>query len=129
MRRRSNRGPGRGMARRAQLAPRPASKRSRSVSPLVIATVWVGLGLIAGTLPRRRYARLVAVVPLAGAGLTLLATRSLAPALPLGGLSTISGLDRAGQGLLVVAGISMALVIPLQPPTDVSGARPVGGAC
>jgi hypothetical protein len=96
------------------------------MSPLLIAAVWVGLGLVAGTLPRRRYARLVAIVPLAGAGLTLLATRSIAPALPLGGLSAITGLDRAGQGLLVVAGVSMALVIALQPAIDVSVARTVG---
>jgi len=96
------------------------------VSPLAIAAVWVGLGLVAGALPRRRYARLVAVVPLAGAGLTLLATRSAVPALPLGGLSAITGLDRAGQGLLVVAGVSMALVFALQPAIDVSVARTVG---
>jgi hypothetical protein len=113
------------MARRAKLAP-AATGGGWGVSPLVIAAVWVGLGLLAGMLPRRRYARLVAIVPLAGAGLTLFATRSSAPALPLGGLTAITGLDRAGQGLLVVAGISLALVIVLQPAIDVSVARIVG---
>jgi hypothetical protein len=96
------------------------------MSPLVIAAVWLALGVVVAALPRRRYARLVAIVPLAGAGLTLLATRSLTPAVPLGGLSAILGLDRAGQGLLVAAGVSMALVIALQPAIDVSLARTVG---
>jgi hypothetical protein len=96
------------------------------MSPVVIAAVWVVLGITAAALLRRRTARLVAIVPLAGAGLTLLATRSLAPLVPLGGLGGINGLDRAGQGLLVVAGISMALVIALHPTIDVSIARTVG---
>jgi hypothetical protein len=96
------------------------------MSPLVIAAVWVGLGGAAALLPRRRYARWVAIVPLAGAGLTLLAARSLTPAVPLGGLSAITGLDRGGQGMLVVAGVSMALVIVLQPAVDVSLGRTIG---
>jgi hypothetical protein len=96
------------------------------VSPLVIAAVWVVLGIATAALLRRRTARLIAIVPLAGAGLTLLATRSLATVAPLGGLDAIGGLDRAGQGMLVVAGISMALVIALHPTIDVSVARTVG---
>jgi hypothetical protein len=96
------------------------------VSPILIAAVWVGLGLAAAALLRRRTASLVAVVPLAGAGLTLLAARTLVPVVPVGGLSGLGGLDRAGQGLLVVTGISMALVIALQPSIDISIARTVG---
>jgi hypothetical protein len=96
------------------------------MSPYAIAAVWVGLGAVASVLPRRRYAWLVAIVPLAGAGLTMLATRSSAAAVPLGGLSAITGLDRAGQGLLVVAGLSMALVLSLQPLADASIGRTIG---
>ncbi len=96
------------------------------MSPAVIAAAWLGLGLVASAVLRRRTARLVAVVPMVGAGLTLLAARSATTAVPLGGLSGISGLDRAGQGLLVAAGISMALVILLQPSIDVSIGRTIG---
>ncbi|HVC03219.1 MAG TPA: hypothetical protein VND88_00960 [Candidatus Acidoferrales bacterium] len=96
------------------------------MNPLVIAAVWVVLGVTASAVLRRRTARLVTFVPLAGAGLTLLASRSLAPVEPLGGLGAISGLDRAGQGLLVAAAISMALVIALHPSIDVSAARTIG---
>jgi hypothetical protein len=96
------------------------------VNPAVIAATWLGLGLVASALLRRRTARLVAVVPLVGAGLTLLAARSSTVALPLGGLGGISGLDRAGQGVLVSAGISMALVMLFQPSVDVSVGRTIG---
>jgi hypothetical protein len=96
------------------------------MSPLAIAAVWVGLGLLASALPRQRYARLLAVVPLAGAGLTLIATRVSTPVLPLGGLSGIIGLDRAGQGLLVAAGLSLAMVIALQPAIDAGLGRAIG---
>ncbi len=96
------------------------------MSPIVIAAVWAGLGLLAAAGLRRRTARLIAVVPLAGAGLTLLATRSINQAVPLGGLSALSGLDRAGQGVLVASGVSLALVILLQPSIDVSLARTIG---
>lgn len=96
------------------------------MSPAVIAAVWVVLGITAAAVLRRRTARLVAIVPLAGAGLTLLATRTLTPVVPLGGLGSINGLDRAGQGMLVTVGISMALVIALHPTIDVSIARTVG---
>ena len=74
------------------------------MNPLVIAAGWLALGLVSSALLRRRTARLVAVVPLVGAGLTLLATRSSTAAVPLGGLAAITGLDRAGQGVLVAAG-------------------------
>lgn len=96
------------------------------MSPILIAAVWVGLGLVAAALLRRGTARLVAIVPLAGAGLTLLASRAAVPVVPVGGLSALGGLDRAGQGLLVVTGVSMALVIALQPSIDISIARTVG---
>jgi hypothetical protein len=96
------------------------------MNPVVIAAVWVALGLVAAAVLRRRTARLVAIVPLAGAALTLLSTRALTPVVPLGGLGPINGLDRSGQGLLVAAGISMALVIALHPAIDVSVARTVG---
>ncbi len=96
------------------------------MNPLVIAAVWLGLGLAAATVLRRRSARLVAAVPLAGAVLTVFATRSAAPVVPLGGLAAITGLDRAGQGALVAAGISLALVIALHPSVDVSLARTIG---
>ena len=96
------------------------------MNPAVIAATWLGLGLVASALLRRRTARLVAVVPLVGAGLTLLASRSSTVAVPLGGLGGISGLDRAGQGVLVSAGISMALVMLLQPSVDVSVGRTIG---
>jgi hypothetical protein len=96
------------------------------MSPFAIAAVWVGLGGVTALLPRRRYARWVAIVPLAGAGLTLLAARTLTPAVPLGGLSAITGLDRPGQGMLVVAGVSMALVVALQPAVDISIGRTIG---
>jgi hypothetical protein len=96
------------------------------MSPIVIAAVWAGLGLLAAAGLRQRMARLIAIVPLAGAGCTLLATRSSGLAAPLGGLSALSGLDRAGQGVLVASGIAMALVIALQPSIDVSLARTIG---
>ncbi|MFZ0128367.1 MAG: hypothetical protein WB808_01005 [Candidatus Dormiibacterota bacterium] len=96
------------------------------MNPLVIAAAWLVLGLAAPVLLRRRTARLVAVVPLVGAGLTLVAARSTTPAVPLGGLSGISGLDRAGQGVLILTGLSMALVILLQPSIDVSLGRTIG---
>jgi hypothetical protein len=96
------------------------------MTPIVIAAVWAGLGLVAAALLRQRMARLIAFVPLAGAGLTLLATRSFDQVVPLGGLSALDGLDRAGQGVLVASGISMALVIALHPSIDVSLARTVG---
>jgi len=96
------------------------------VNPLVTAAVWLALGLLASAALRRRTARLVAVVPLVGAGLTLLVARSSTVAVPLGGLDAITGLDRAGQGVLVAAGLSMTLVILLQPSIDVSVGRTVG---
>ena len=96
------------------------------MNPLVIAAGWLALGLVSSALLRRRTARLVAVVPLVGAGLTLLATRSSTAAVPLGGLAAITGLDRAGQGVLVAAGLSMTLVLLLQPSIDVSAGRTIG---
>ncbi len=96
------------------------------MNPLVIAGVWLGLGVAAAAVLRRRTARLVAAVPLAGAVLTLFAARSVAQAVPLGGLAAIGGLDRAGQGALVAAGVSLALVIALHPSVDVSQARTIG---
>jgi hypothetical protein len=96
------------------------------VNPLVTAAVWLALGLLASAALRRRTARLVAVVPLVGAGLTLLVARSSTVAVPLGGLDAITGLDRAGQGVLVAAGLSMTLVILLQPSIDVSVGRTIG---
>jgi hypothetical protein len=96
------------------------------VNPLVIAAGWLALGLLASALLRQRTARWVAVVPLVGAGLTLLATRSSTVAVPLGGLASIAGLDRAGQGVLVAAGLSMTLVVVLQPSIDVSVGRTIG---
>jgi hypothetical protein len=96
------------------------------VSPLVPAAVWLALGLVASALLRRSTARLVAVVPLIGAGLTLLVSRSSTGAVPLGGLGAITGLDRAGQGVLVATGLSMTLVILLQPSVDVAIGRTIG---
>ena len=96
------------------------------MNPLVIAAVWLALGLVAAVVLRRRSARLVAAVPLAGAVLTLFAARSAVQAVPLGGLAAITGLDRAGQGALVAAGVSLALVIALHPSIDVSLARTIG---
>lgn len=96
------------------------------MSAIVIAAVWAGLGLVAAAALPQRMGRLIAIVPLAGAGLTLLATRSIDQAVPLGGLSALNGLDRAGQGVLVASGVSMALVIALHPSIDVSLARTIG---
>jgi len=96
------------------------------MSPLVIAAVWLGLGLVGATILRRRTARLIAVIPIAGAVLTLFATRSATPAIPLGGLAAITGLDRAGQGALVASALSLALVIALHPSVEVSLARTIG---
>lgn len=96
------------------------------MSPLVPAAVWLALGVVASALLRRRTARLMAVVPLIGAGLTLLVTRSATAAVPLGGLIGITGLDRTGEGVLVAAGISMALVLLFQPSIDVSSGRAIG---
>jgi hypothetical protein len=96
------------------------------MSPLVIAAVWLGLGLVASAFLRQRSARMVALVPMVGAGVTLLATRSSTVAVPLGGLIGINGLDRAGQGVLVAAGISMTLVLLLQPSIDLSAGRAIG---
>lgn len=92
----------------------------------MIAAAWLGLGVLASAVLRRRTARLVALVPLAGAGLTFLAARSTVPSISLGGLSAITGLDRAGQGVLVVAGVSMAVVVALHPSVHVSVARSIG---
>ena len=96
------------------------------MNPLVIAAGWLALGLVTSAFLRRPTARLVAIVPLAGAALTLFAARSTTAAVPLGGLSAISGLDRAGQGVLVAAGLSMVLVILLQPSVDPSMGRSIG---
>lgn len=96
------------------------------MSPLVTAGVWLALGLLASAFLRRRSARLVALVPLIGAGLTFLITRSSTAAVPLGGLGGINGLDRASQGVLVATGISMTLVVLLQPSIDVSIGRTIG---
>src|SRR5580700_7799052 len=115
-----------GMAPRAKLAPREPSRRSGSVNPAFIAAAWLALGLLASAVLRRQTARLVAIVPLAGAGLTLLTARSQAAAIPLGGLSGIAGLDRTGEGVLVAAALSLALVLLLQPSIDVSVGRTIG---
>lgn len=96
------------------------------MNPFVIAGVWLGLGLVSSAFLRRRTARLVALVPLAGAAVTLLATRTSTAAVPLGELTGITGLDRTGQGVLVAAGISLALVLILQPSIDVSAGRAIG---
>jgi hypothetical protein len=96
------------------------------MNPLVIAAGWLGLGLLASAFLRRRTARLIALIPLIGAGLTLLAVRSSTNAVPLGGLIGVNGLDRTGQGVLVAAGISMALVLLLQPSIDLSVGRTIG---
>jgi hypothetical protein len=96
------------------------------MSPLLIAGVWLGLGVLASALLRRRSARLVALIPLIGAGLTLLVARSPTANVPLSGLIGITGLDRAGEGVLVAAGLSMALVLMLQPSIDLSLGRAIG---
>lgn len=96
------------------------------MNPFVIAAAWLALGLVASGVLRRPTARLVAVVPLVGVGLTMLAARSASAAVPLGGFSGITGLDRAGQGLLVATGLSMALVVLMQPSIDVSVGRTIG---
>jgi hypothetical protein len=96
------------------------------VNPLVIAAGWLVLGLVASAVLRRRTARLVAIVPLVGAGLTFLAARSSTAAVPLGGLSAITGLDRAGQGVLIATALSMVLVILLQPSIDPALGRTIG---
>jgi hypothetical protein len=96
------------------------------MSPLVIAAVWLGLGLLASAFLRRRTARLVTLVPLIGSGLTLLTTRSPIAVVPLGGLIGVTGLDRAGEGVLVAGGISMALVLLLQPSIELSAGRAIG---
>ena len=88
------------------------------MSPLVVAGVWLVLGFLASAVLRRRTSRLVALVPLIGAGCTLLAARSATAVVPLGGLTAITGLDRTGQGVLAAAGISMTLVVLLQPRID-----------
>jgi hypothetical protein len=96
------------------------------VNPLIIAAGWLALGLITSALLRRRTSRLVAIVPLAGATLTFFSARSAVAVVPLGGLSAITGLDRAGQGLLIAAALSMVLVILLQPSIDPSIGRSIG---
>jgi hypothetical protein len=96
------------------------------VNPLVIAAAWLVLGLVASAVLRRRTARLVAIVPLAGAALTLFANRSSSIAVPLGGLSGITGLDRAGQGVLIAGALSMMLVILFQPSIDPAIGRSIG---
>ncbi len=96
------------------------------MNPLVIAAVWLGLGVLASAFLRRRTARLMALIPLIGAGLTLLATRAPTDTVPLGGLIGITGLDRQGAGVLVAAGISMALVLLLQPSIELSVGRAIG---
>ena len=96
------------------------------MNPLVIAAGWLALGLVASAVLRRRTARLVAIVPLVGAVLTFFAARSSAAAVPLGGLSGITGLDRAGQGVLIAAALSMVLVILLQPSIDPAIGRSIG---
>ncbi|MGD0193581.1 MAG: hypothetical protein ABSC35_01815 [Candidatus Dormibacteria bacterium] len=96
------------------------------MNPFAVAGVWLGLGLVSSAFLRRRTARLVALVPLVGAAVTLLATRTSIAAVPLGGLTGITGLDRTGQGVLVAAGISLALVLLLQPSIDVSAGRAIG---
>ncbi|HEV3274989.1 MAG TPA: hypothetical protein VG299_09020 [Candidatus Dormibacteraeota bacterium] len=96
------------------------------MNPAFIAAAWLALGLLASAVLRRQTARLVAIVPLAGAGLTLLTARSQAAAIPLGGLSGIAGLDRTGEGVLVAAALSLALVLLLQPSIDVSVGRTIG---
>ena len=96
------------------------------MSPLVAAAVWVVLGLGAATFLHRRSARLIAIVPLAGAVMTPLIARSSAPAIPLGGLAAITGLDRTGAGVLVAAALSMCLVILMQPTVDVAVGRTIG---
>jgi hypothetical protein len=98
------------------------------VNPFVVAGVWLGLGLVASAILRPRTARFVAIVPLAGAGMTLLVQRSSTAAVPLGGLVGVSGLDRTADGVLVAAGISMALVLLFQPALDASVGRIVGVA-
>ena len=96
------------------------------MSPLLIAAAWLALGLVASAMLRRRTARLVAIVPLVGATLTSFAARSSVAAVPLGGLSGITGLDRAGQGVLIAAALSMVLVILLQPSIDPAIGRCIG---
>ncbi len=96
------------------------------MSPFVIAVVWLALGLAAPVVLRRRTARLVAIIPLIGAGMTLLVSRTVVAAVPLGGLTAITGLDRTGVGVLVAAAISMALVILMQPSVDVGMGRIIG---
>jgi len=96
------------------------------VSPLVSAGGWLVLGILASAFLRPRTSRLLAVIPLAGAGLTLLVAPSPTASVPLGGLVGIVGLDRAGQGLLVYSALSMTLVLLLQPSLDVSAGRTIG---
>ena len=96
------------------------------MNPLAIAAAWLVLGVASSAFLRRRTARLLAAVPAVGAALTVLVTRSVATSAPVGGLSMVTGLDRAAQGLLVAAGVSMALVILLHPAVDVSVGRTIG---
>lgn len=96
------------------------------MNPFVSAAGWLVLGILASAFLRPRMSTLLAVIPLAGAGLTLLVAASSTAAVPLGGLAGIAGLDRGGKGVLVAASISMTLVLLLQPSVDVSLGRTIG---
>ena len=97
------------------------------MNPLVIAAAWLALGLLTSALLRRRTARLVAIVPLVGAGLTLLATRSSTAAVPLGRPERRSPASTApARGCSSPPALSMTLVMLLQPSIDVSVGRTIG---
>ena len=96
------------------------------MNPFASAAGWLVLGILASAFLRPRMSKLLAVIPLAGAGLTLLVAASSTAAVPLGGLAGIAGLDRGGKGVLVAASISMTLVLLLQPSVDVSLGRTIG---
>ena len=57
------------------------------MNPLIVAAAWLALGVLASAVLRRRTSKLVALIPLVGAGLTLLVARSASAAVPLGGLT------------------------------------------
>ena len=77
------------------------------MNPFASAAGWLVLGILASAFLRPRMSTLLAVIPLAGAGLTLLVAASSTAGVPLGGLAGIAGLDRGGKGVLVAASISM----------------------
>ena len=97
------------------------------MSPLAVAAVWAGAGLLgAALLPAVHLRRLGLIVPLAGGAAVLLAAVAVTAPVPGSGPAASLALDRVAQGLLAAAAVSLAATLLLSPTIEGAQMRAIG---